>query len=97
MATTERRNIAVDMADATSDLARLVADLDEHPDRVYSLVRNEEPAAILLNPETFERLLEVAQDVLDVQDAENVLATEPLTSFHEYHARRLARRQASGQ
>ena len=95
MALIETRMPLVGMKEARASLPEIVARLNENPARPYALVRYQETAAVILHPTTFDLLVEAAQEALDLRDAEEALATEPLESFAGYHARRLARRRSA--
>lgn len=91
MTTVNRQRAVVGIEEARAELANIATELETHPEIAYEIVRDETSAAIILHPSTFERLLDAAQDSLDVDDAETALATEPFHNFADYHARRMAR------
>jgi hypothetical protein len=90
----ERRVLAVGLDDARVSLLEIVTELEANPATPIALVRDQETAAVVIHPATFEALVDAALDAEDAATAEAALAGEPLTSFADYHARRLARRQA---
>jgi len=84
----------IEIDEAGTELAELVSRLEAEPERAIAVLRQRATAAVLLHPTMFQNLLEAAQTTIDVAAAETVLATEPLSSFADYHERRLARRRA---
>ncbi len=87
-----KRMTTIGMKDARASLPEIVTDLREHPDRVYNLMRYQESAAVILNRETFDALIDALEAVEDLRDAASALEHEPLESFADYHTRRLAGR-----
>jgi PHD/YefM family antitoxin component YafN of YafNO toxin-antitoxin module len=87
--------VVVDLNDDGLGLPEIATLLAEDPTRAVTLVREHEPAAVVLHPSAFEALVEAALDAQDAAAAVEALASESLASFAEYHARRLARRAAS--
>lgn len=85
----------VEIGEARTNLADIVADLEANPARAYALVHEEATAAVILHPRLFDLVVAAVQDVVDIQDAEEALASEPLTSFADYHVQRLAHRRAA--
>lgn len=90
----DKRMTIVGMRAARASLPTIVNDLKEHPERVYSVMRYQESAAVILNRETFDALIDALASSDDVRDAERTLASEPLASFAAYHTNRLARHQS---
>jgi hypothetical protein len=90
----ERRMSAVGLDDAPVSLPEIVSELEANPATPIAVVRDHETAAVIVHPATFEALVDAALDAEDAAAAEAALAGEPLTSYADYHARRLARRQA---
>ncbi len=88
----DKRMTTVGMKSARASLPDIVADLKDHPTRVYNLMRYQESAAVILNRDTFDALIDALEFSDDLRAAESALENEPLESFADYHARRLARR-----
>ncbi len=92
--TLDKRMTTVGMKSARANLPEIVTDLKDHPSRVYNLMRYQESAAVILNRDTFDALIDALESNDDGRDAQSALEAERLDSFVDYHERRLARRRA---